>query len=1068
LKVLRFTAIFMLFLVITLPVCAAQSLEIKSFAGNDNVQGYARPDDSVTMSVEAMIPRDLVISESQVQICRESLCSYPDSCAPGESFGKDIYNNCVYTETLKSEEGIFPYSVRLSDDDGRPVKAVSTELGIDKIAPRILRFSISPETKGSAVIEIAAQDYGSTLGDASYCTGIKQVDFYDADTGKTLFTKEFGYEECDILDSFEYTHNTGKKSEKISLCAKAIDLFNQESEPVCNDFVYDEEGPKFVSLGLADKDGNPISHIPSSGMPVDVVVEIDDVSELQSVTADLSKISGKSSDKNRKFDYKRDNKYYWSGFNVNPDTVCSADVKAADVLGNKGNASLECSISVDDEGPEVQEMTSSYEDYVGQPVIAPGAQVRAKIVEDGVGLYRNEIFIDFSEIGLGTLQADSCEKKGAFWVCYWNDITPKVSDGDYQVRITEDSMDDLGNKIFKEAGLDVVVYTKAARITAVSQYPVAPTYDDIIEFTLRVENSKTEPSVFVDASSVSTDAYPKEASCTSAGIDEWECYVDVDLLNQMYMKEMLYFSTKSGESQQEVLFEIAVYEPEPEGGADFYTLTSTNILPKEGFDKRLVYNIPAPVYLQPKLSKKSGDPDVSILETSADCTADGVSEIYLVPGNPENPYIVVKSSPAIAEQDTPVQVDCTLSLRVRQGQRVFKNLETENFSVRIPVYNNPLGAVGENAQAQINGMNDRIWDLQKRTKRWSDINDWVGTIVGAAQFIAQLDDVLSYVGAAVYLIALVFYELKSVPYIGPVLNALQKVMWKGLACGLIFTESHTFVLDYVWNPGVVGTEIFSADLDVSASKLWTTLIKTVSIIYSCQLCDYSSTLYAGTKKIIYGDTTFDVGSRQGKPTELERFTVYDWDPYKSIHVSMGCLCVPGMVYNMRKEVQVNCIYRNCIEQNAELGLPFDSCQQAYKEQNCLYVDGAAWRVAGGSGIALTMNMLLTFILDHLPLMAASKAWSYVCDPDCGFLGRETEEGESMGGDCGKYGMAPAEGSGESAYPDKCSENPENDWAVPLCGVWTSVMLMMETDFFGSNKFPWKRYTADLEGEDFCD
>jgi hypothetical protein len=180
----------MLFLVITLPVCAAQSLEIKSFAGKDNVRDYARPDDSVTMSVEAMIPRDLVISESQMQVCRDSLCSFPDSCTPGESFGKDIYNNCVYTETLKGEEGIFPYSVKLSDDDGRPVKAVSTELGIDKIAPRILRFSISPETKGSALIEVAAQDYGSTLGDASYCTGIKQVDFYDAETNRILLSKK--------------------------------------------------------------------------------------------------------------------------------------------------------------------------------------------------------------------------------------------------------------------------------------------------------------------------------------------------------------------------------------------------------------------------------------------------------------------------------------------------------------------------------------------------------------------------------------------------------------------------------------------------------------------------------------------------------------------------------------------------------------------------------------------------------------------------------------------------------------------------------------------------------------
>jgi len=1058
----------MMFLIITLPFCIAQSLEIKSFAGKDNVQNYAGPDDTVTMNVGAMIPRDLVISESQVQICRESLCSYPDSCIPGESYGKDIYNDCVYKESFTGETGIFPYTVKLSDDDGKPVKAVSTDLGIDKLPPSILKFSIKPPaTKDVAAIEIVAQDYGSTPGDASYCTGVKQIDFYDADTNKILFTKEFGYEQCDIIESFEYQHKISKKSEKLTICARAIDFFNQESVPVCTDFAYDEEGPNFVSLGMADKEGNPISHITSSGATVEIVVEIDDVSELQSVVADLSEISGKSSDKNRKFSYKRENKFYWSNFKVNPDTVCSADVRAVDTLGNAANASLTCSIPVDDEGPEIQTISSSYEDYVGDYVIVPNTRIKANILEDDVGLYKKEIFLDLTEIGLGTLQPDSCEKKSdTTWICYWDDITPTVRDGDYQIRITEDSVDDLGNKIFKKASLDVLVYTKAARITAISQYPVGPAYDETLEFTLRVENSKTEPSVFVDASAISTDAFPKEASCTTAGIDEWECYVDVDMLNQIYMKEMIMFFTKSGKgTQQEVPFEVSVYEPEPAGGVDFYTITATSVMPRKGFDKRLVYRIPAPVYLQPRLQQKAPNPEVSIIETSAECSAEGVSDIYLVAGNPEKPYIVVKSSPQIAEQDTPVKVDCTISLRIRQGKRIFKNLETETFSVSIPVYNNPLGTIGENAEAQITAMDDRIWDLQKRTKRWSDVNDWVGTIVAVAQAIAQGDAVLTYVGGALWLIAVVFYELKSIPYIGPVLKGLSKLFWKGIACGLIFTDLHTGILEYIWNPGMVGTEIFSADLDISAKKLLSTLIKTVSIIYSCQLCDYSSSLYAGTKKIVYGDTIFNVGSSKGKPTEIERFTVYDWDPYRSIHVSMGCLCLPGMVYNMRKEVQVNCIYRNCIEQNAELGLPFDSCQQTYKEHNCLYVDGAAWRVSGGSGIAFTMNMLLTFILDHLPLMAASKAWSYVCDPDCGIFGEEQTAGEE---DCGKYGMAPTKGSDESAYPDQCMDYPADDWRVPLCGVWTSTMLVMETDFFGSNKFPWEKYTSELEGEDFCD
>ena len=196
---------------------------------------------------------------------------------------------------------------------------------------------------------------------------------------------------------------------------------------------------------------------------------------------------------------------------------------------------------------------------------------------------------------------------------------------------------------------------------------------------------------------------------------------------------------------------------------------------------------------------------------------------------------------------------------------------------------------------------------------------------------------------------------------------------------------------------------------------------------------------------------------------------------------MSCMCVPGIVYNMRKEMQVNCIYRNCIEQNAELGLPFDNCMQTYKEQNCLYVDGAAWRISGGTAIAPLLSQTLTMLFEQLPIMLASKAWSMVCDPDCGLLREEKGTEDKKTGetttkkteDCGIEGMSSTSAtgtssSGASAYPDKCAYDPLDDWAVPLCGVWAGTLMLQETDYFGNNKYPWNKYYAELEGENYCD
>ena len=1064
-KLLKFAVFGMLFLIIMLPVCFAQSLEVTSFAGKDNIQNYAKPDDVATMIIKAMIPMDLSISKSQIQICKENLCSFPESCNAEESFGKDIFHECIYKETLAGESGLFDYNVRLRDDDGNTIKTASTFLGIDNQPPKLFFFDIKPrETKDKAKIIIDVQDYGSIEGDASYCSGIEKIDFYDKDSKKILLSKTYAPGECDIHDEIDYLHKTTADSEKINLCAKAYDYFNQATDEFCIPFAFDNQGPVFKRLVLA-KDDQPVTHIPAEGGTFDLMLEIDDVSEIESVTADLSKIAGKPIKK--KFDYRLDNKFFWKDFEITSKTVCEADVQAVDALGNSANASLTCNIGIDQTGPEVKNIKSSYEDYAGEPVIAPHAVITAKILEQGVGLYKKEIYLDAKEIGVGVLQADECKNiSETMWECYWNDITPSVRDGDYQIRIDEKSRDDLDNNIRQVASLDVVTYSEAPRISQISQYPIGPTSEDTVEFTLRVTNSKTEPNVFVDASAISTESFPKQASCTAAGIDEWECYVDISQLNEMYMHEWITFFVRSGEAgKQEVPFEISIYEPEPAEGIDFYTITSVNKKPGRGFDKRMVYTTSVPVYLQPNIKSKYPNKDIEIIENIAECSAENVSDIYMIPGDPENPYIVVKSSTGIAEIDSPIKVDCTLSLRIRQGDKIYQNPEIETFSASIPVYNNPLGSVSENAQAQIDAMNDRIWDLQKRTKRWSDVNDWVGTIVSIAQYIAQADTTINYIIGALWLISIVLYELKSVPYIGPALKEIAQVLWQEVS-GFLYKNLHTtFVIENIWNPGMVGTEIFSAEFWTATGKLFATLIKTVSIIYSCQLCDFSSSLYSGTKKVVYGDTTFDIDATLGKPTQIERFTVYDWDPYRSIHVAMGCLCMPGIVYNMRKEVQVNCIYRNCIEQNAELGLPFDSCAQTYREQNCLYVDGAAWRVSGDSEMALLMNSLLTGILDQIPLMISSKAWSFVCDPDCGMFGKEQSEKEA---DCGKYGMAPSKGSGESAYPDKFNENPEKDWRVPACGVWGSTQTLMETDFFGTNKFDWNKYASELEGENYCD
>ena len=130
-----------------------------------------------------------------------------------------------------------------------------------------------------------------------------------------------------------------------------------------------------------------------------------------------------------------------------------------------------------------------------------------------------------------------------------------------------------------------------------------------------------------------------------------------------------------------------------------------------------------------------------------------------------------------------------------------------------------------------------------------------------------------------------------------------------------------------------------------------------------------------------------------------------------------------------------------------------------------------WKVSGGTAIAPLMSQLLTQIFEQLPTMIASKAWSIVCDPDCGMFRASKSSTDEYGQTTSKKTDAcgiKVSSSDTSAYPDKCAYDPLDDWAVPLCGVWAGTLMLQETDYFGNNKYPWEKYFAELEGENYCD
>jgi|GEM_PF-3034446 len=74
------------------------------------------------------------------------------------------------------------------------------------------------------------------------------------------------------------------------------------------------------------------------------------------------------------------------------------------------------------------------------------------------------------------------------------------------------------------------------------------------------------------------------------------------------------------------------------------------------------------------------------------------------------------------------------------------------------------------------------------------------------------------------------------------------------------------------------------------------------------------------------------------------------NPYMSIHYDDTCN--PAIIYNLKKDKQINCMYLNCLQKQVAYGLPKIVCDGNYKLNQCLYLDSADY-VLNGRGSALS-------------------------------------------------------------------------------------------------------------------
>jgi len=192
----------------------------------------------------------------------------------------------------------------------------------------------------------------------------------------------------------------------------------------------------------------------------------------------------------------------------------------------------------------------------------------------------------------------------------------------------------------------------------------------------------------------------------------------------------------------------------------------------------------------------------------------------------------------------------------------------------------------------------------------------------------------------------------------------------------------------------------------------------------------------------YGMTFQEAWADTAKTTYMDYepdSSTWIYDPYRSIHYATACLCLPGYVFNLEKERQLKCMYRTCLQGNAKVGLPTDTCEYAYKERECLYIESAQYKEHGYLGGWL--DSLWDTLIQNLPSIVLGLAYSATC--------------QEYIRDSGTMCQAPSE-----AGPLYSTRNV-------MCAVLGTATSLVELADFIDGGFSFGDYEHTLDGTDYC-
>ena len=615
-----------------------------------------------------------------------------------------------------------------------------------------------------------------------------------------------------------------------------------------------------------------------------------------------------------------------------------------DKLGNAREYTVNQLLKVDRDDPKVLMVgTEGCDDnfcYVKNGV----NKFITKIEETGSGfnyfsklnnvLGKNIVF-DLTSLGLSKARAKNCTQVGNIWTCFGQAEVRGLSDNSlHKIYITDDSFDDTGNQVTGTQEGKIKVDNTNPEIISVEYFAIGENgksnyfvQGDLVSIEARIKDTSPVRAI-ADLTKLTGSLIPV-TDCVKENNDylcKWDTIgtlLTPHPKDNILTSELIFLDGASNEVRHEENTAILFRENDQHDVWNVNTGAIT-VLPSR-LDKNTKAKISYDIFAEVPLFGA----DAKVLSADViSCTDKGghIKEEAKISTTPGKSLLMQfkLNKKAFKKDDTSLSFNCEISTVSQIGNFVTRP-EYDNFTVKVPLYDMPLGSLTDNTERLIEDAKDGLFKLAGKLK-------FLEKFLAFTEKACKIQQMLSGIGTIVSLFDLLkqktpfFIALgKASPSKGPKMFSFVETISGYLNKFCEFSSCNE------------GSTHLSNKLNLFGNFNYDTIAG----------IEYGKESPKETEKIRNNAKNSFLGFNVKNNLEGRGFTdvgIWPRNPQDSLVLSMIAMCPAGIVKNLAKYRQIKCTYIDCLKNKVPQGIPVTACTMQHEYMQCKYVYGEIFQL----------------------------------------------------------------------------------------------------------------------------